>query len=193
MFVRNGALTTAWRRTPAAQAASGICCGNVAADLGSTLGFVGDRWQTIDVVTLMLDSTRLEVSLSRTERALAFRKSSVVVERSQIERVQLTADAWTWLRGVPRPGTSIPGVIAAGSWRSSRGEDFVFIRRRALGVVIDLKPAPDAASAAGSESEPLAYKRLVLSTSHGAELIRALALPEHELGEDPLTPVTDLA
>lgn len=137
----------------------------------------------------MLDSTRLEIVLSRTERALAFRKTNVLIERCQIERVQLTDDAWTWLRGVPRPGTSIPGVIAAGTWRSSRGENFVFIRRRPLGVVIDLKPqAEDDANV-----ESLAYRRVVLTTQHGPELIRALALPESDLSEEPLTPVTELA
>src|SRR5690606_32268578 len=61
------------------------------------------RWQTSRMVTLLLDSTRLEVALSKVERALSFRKENVLIERSTIKKVQLTDDAWMWLRGVPDP------------------------------------------------------------------------------------------
>ena len=115
------------------------------------------------MVTLLLDSVNLEVSLSATERAAAFQRDGVIVRRADITKVQLTDDPWTWLRGVRKPGTAIPGVIAAGTWHSIAGTDFVLIRGRRPGVVIDLNAdAP--------------YQRLLLTTRHAVELVNALRL-----------------
>jgi len=115
------------------------------------------------MVTLLLDSTQLEVALSGTERALAFHRGNVVIERTAIAKVQLTDDAWTWLRGVPSPGTHIRGVVAMGTWRSAGGDDFAIIRRHRAGVVIDLDGHPD-------------FHRIILTTRHGLELVQALRL-----------------
>ncbi|GAA3757209.1 hypothetical protein GCM10022240_07530 [Microbacterium kribbense] len=115
------------------------------------------------MVTLLLDSTQLEIVLSVTEHALAFRKRNVIIERSQITKVQLTADAWTWLRGVADPGTYIPSAVAMGSWKSASGRDFAIIRRRRPSVVIDLEGHDE-------------FQRLVLTTRHGLALVKALRL-----------------
>jgi hypothetical protein len=119
------------------------------------------------MVTLLLDSTQLEVVLSPTEHALAFRRGNPTIERSQIRRVQLTDDAWTWLRGVPDPGTYVPVAVAMGSWKSASGRDFVVIRRRKPSVVIDLEGHPE-------------FARLILTTRHGVALIQALRLDSVE-------------
>ncbi|MFE1646790.1 hypothetical protein ACFM35_14510 [Microbacterium sp. P01] len=113
------------------------------------------------MVTLLLDSAHLEVVLSRIERTLAFRKGNVMVDRAQIEKVQLTDDAWTWLRGVPSPGTHVRGTIAMGSWKASGSTDFALIRRHNPGVVIDLRGHDE-------------FQRIVLSTRHGLALVQAL-------------------
>ena len=113
------------------------------------------------MVTLLLDSTRLEVVLSGSERALSFHKGNVVIERSTITRVQLTDDAWTWLRGIPSPGTHVRGIIAMGTWRSAGGNDFALIRRHRPSVVIDLEEHPD-------------FQRIILTTRHGLALVQAL-------------------
>ena len=115
------------------------------------------------MVTLLLDSTQLEIVLSGAERLLAFHKGNVAIERSTIAKVQLTEDAWTWLRGFPSPGTHVRGVIAMGTWRSSAGDDFAVIRRHRPSVVIDLEGHPD-------------YERIILTTRHGLELVQALQL-----------------
>lgn len=128
------------------------------------------------MVTLLLDSTQLEIVLSGAERVLAFRKGNVTIERSAIAKVQLTDDVWTWLRGVPSPGTHVRGVIAMGTWKSSAGEDFAIIRRRRPGVVIDLEGHPD-------------YQRIILTTRHGLELTQALRL---DVDSEPAD-VVDLA
>ena len=116
-------------------------------------------------MTLLLDSTRLEVALSGTERALSFHRGNVFIERSQIAKVQLTDDGWTWLRGVASPGTHLRGVIAMGTWKSSSGSDFVIVRRRKPGVVIDLT---------GHDH----FERVILSTRHGFALVQSLRLED---------------
>ena len=113
------------------------------------------------MVTLLLDSTQLEIVLSGAERMLAFHKGNVAIERSTISKVQLTDDAWTWLRGVPSPGTHLRGVIAMGTWRSSGGDDFAIIRRHRPSVVIDLEGHPE-------------FQRIILTTRHGLQLVQAL-------------------
>ncbi|MEU1971498.1 hypothetical protein ABZ477_07570 [Microbacterium sp. NPDC019599] len=123
------------------------------------------------MVTLLLDSTRLEVVLSGTERLLSFRKGNVTIERETISKVQLTDDAWTWLRGIPSPGTYIKGVTAMGTWKSTGGEDFAVIRRHRAGVVIDLEEHPE-------------FERIVLTTRHGLALVQALRLDVAEEAAD---------
>jgi len=113
----------------------------------------------------MLDSANLEVVLSTVERALSFRKRNVLIDRSTISRVQLTDDAWTWLRGVPDPGTYLPVAVAMGTWKSSGGRDFAVIRRRRPSVVIDLEGHDE-------------FQRVILTTRHGVDLVHALQLPD---------------
>jgi hypothetical protein len=115
------------------------------------------------MVTLLLDSTRLEVVLSGAERALAFRRQNVLIERDRIAKVQLTDDPWTWLRGAASPGTFVRGVLAMGTWKLADGADFVIVRRRRAGVVIDLEGHPD-------------FQRVILTTRHGIALAKALRL-----------------
>lgn len=128
------------------------------------------------MVTLLLDSTRLEVVLSLAERALSFRRANIAIERSTITKVQLTDDAWTWLRGFPSPGTHVPAVLAMGTWRSAGGDDFVLIRRRRPGVVIDLEGHPE-------------FQRIILSTRHGLALVQALRVEVADEAAD----VTEIA
>ncbi|MEV8358080.1 hypothetical protein [Microbacterium schleiferi] len=123
------------------------------------------------MVTLLLDSSQLEVTLSGSERLLAFRRQNVDIPRSTIAKVQLTDDVWTWLRGVPSPGTHVRGVIAMGTWKSASSEDFVVVRGRRPGVVIDLEGHPD-------------YQRIVLTTRHGLALVQALRLDVDGPAED---------
>lgn len=127
------------------------------------------------MVTLLLDATQLEVVLSPVERTLARRSAPVRIERALIRKVQLTEDAWTWLRGVPSPGTLLRGAVAMGTWRSAGGSDFVVVRRHRPAVVVDLDD--------GAE-----FARLVLTTRHGVALTQALRLET----DDAPTDVTEL-
>lgn len=115
------------------------------------------------MVTLLLDQTRLEVVLSITERALSFRKENVLIDRSSITKVQLTDDAWNWLRGVRSPGTFVPGAVAMGTWKSAFGRDFALIRRRRPSVIIDIRGHDE-------------FERVIVTTRHGVALVTALRL-----------------
>lgn len=128
------------------------------------------------MVTLLLDSTQLEVALSPVEKTMAFRRSNVLVPRETIVRAQLTDDAWTWLRGVPNPGLYLPVAVAMGTWKSAGGNDFALITRRRPSVVIDLEGHDE-------------FERLVLTTRHGAALLQALRLDVADEPED----VADIA
>lgn len=128
------------------------------------------------MVSLLLDSTRLEVVLTAGERMLALRRGNILIERTHIVKVQLTDDAWTWLRGVPDPGVYVPSAIAAGTWKSAGGLDFALIRRRRPSVVIDLHGHDE-------------FERVILTTRHGLALVQAL---RRRTG-DRLADVTDIA
>ena len=130
-------------------------------------------------MTLLLDRAQLEVALSPVERLLARRGDAVRVDRAHIGKVQLTDDAWTWLRGVPSPGTLVRGTVAMGTWTSASGDDFVVVRRRHPAVVVDLHG--DAA-----------FSRLVLTTRHGLALVRALRL-DVPGDQDAAADVTEIA
>jgi len=122
------------------------------------------------MVTLLLDQTQLEVVLSPVERAAAFHRENLRIARETITKVQLTGDAWTWLRGVSSHGTHIPGILAAGTWTAAATTDFVLIRRRRPSVVIDLD---------GDEQ----FNRLIFTTRHGLALTQALHL---DVSSEPL-------
>lgn len=123
------------------------------------------------MVVLLLDQTQLEVALSSFERRVSFQRENLRIPREAIVRVQLTGDPLTWLRGIPQPGVRVPNVLAAGEWKSAGARDFVLIRRRNPGVVIDLKPGSG-------------FDRLVFTTKHGLELSKALRLESSVEAED---------
>lgn len=126
------------------------------------------------MVTLLLDQTRLEVVLSPLERATTFHRENLHIARDTITKVQLTDDAWTWLRGVPGPGTHIPSILAAGTWKAASTTDFVIIRRNRPSVVIDLE----------GDAE---FQRLIFTTRHGLALTQALRL---DVSNEPVDVVT---
>ena len=115
------------------------------------------------MVTLMLDSERLEVVLTPAERALALRGDNLAVPRSSITKAMLTDDAWIWLRGFRKRGTYVPGVLAAGIWKAGAGEDFAMVRGRKPSVVLELDGSGE-------------FSRIVLTTRHGLALVKALRL-----------------
>jgi hypothetical protein len=149
---------------------------------------------------------RVIVRLSAAEKALALRRKDLVLDRSAITSALITDDPWVWLRGVRAPGAHIPGKLSLGTWRGEGGKEFVLVRGGRPAVVLDFaRPgagasepgdgagsAGDPASAADAEGSPDGgetpagsgtpefddFARVVLSTAHAAELIRALRIDD---------------
>ncbi|WP_022882394.1 hypothetical protein [Gryllotalpicola ginsengisoli] len=116
---------------------------------------------------------RLEIRLTRAEKALAFRKDDLlVIPRERIRSVAITQDPWIWIRGVRVPGMGIPLTLAIGTWKYHGGKDFLIVKGKSRpAVVIDIEQPED-----GTEGEVVAdgYDRVIVSTAHATALMQAL-------------------
>lgn len=115
---------------------------------------------------------RVVVKLTRAEKLLSLRRHDVVFERDLVSSVLITDDPWVWLRGVRSPGTHLPGRLAYGVWRNLSGRDFALLRRGVPAVVLDL----EAADSHTAHEEFDDFARVILSTTHAAELVQAMRL-----------------
>jgi len=119
---------------------------------------------------------RLVIQLTAAEKALTLHRRDIVIDRDAITSAIITDDPMVWLRGVRAPGAAIPGKLALGTWRSFAGRDFALVRPGRSAVVIDIDVPDDEAHEPGWVSEFDSFSRVILSTTHAAELIRALRL-----------------
>lgn len=117
---------------------------------------------------------RVVIRLTAAERVSAFRRRDITLDRSAITSAVITDDPWVWIRGVRSPGTRVPGKLAIGTWRSTAGHDFVLARSGREAVVIDLDTSEG--SERGWVGEFDNFSRVIISTVHAAELVRALRL-----------------
>jgi len=118
----------------------------------------------------------LVIRLTAAEKTIAMHRRDIVLSRDAISSALITDDPWVWLRGVRAPGTHVPGRIAFGTWRALGGRDFVAVRNRKPAVVIDFELPDDVEDEEGWVGEHDQYSRVIISTNHAAELIRALRL-----------------
>lgn len=133
---------------------------------------------------------RVVIRLSAAEKALALRRRDLVLDRAAITSALITDDPWVWLRGVRSPGAHLPGKLALGTWRGLGGREFAAVRSGKPAVVLDFareeaepEDAPggtDADGAPGRAGEFDDFARVVISTDHAAELIRALRLDDSD-------------
>jgi len=121
-------------------------------------------------------SDRVVIRLTASEKALAMRRRDVVLDRDGILSAVITDDPWVWLRGVRAPGTQLPGRLALGTWRALGGRDFAVVRSGRPAVVIDLEVPEGAEEDHGWVGEYDPFARVIISTRHAAELIKALRL-----------------
>lgn len=123
---------------------------------------------------------RVVIKLSTSERALAVRKRDIVLNREAISSALITDDPWVWLRGIRAPGTHLPTKLALGTWRGQGSKDFALIRSGRSAVVLDFDVPDEVADDDKWIGEFDGFTRVILSTAHAADLIRALRLE----GED---------
>ena len=118
---------------------------------------------------------RVVIRLTASERTLALRRGEIVLDRDAITSAVIADDPWVWLRGVRSPGIYVPGRLAFGTWRGGVGRDFALIRGGRPAVVLDLDVREEAdGRAEGFDS----FARVILSTLHATDLVRALRLEE---------------
>ncbi|GAB2557147.1 hypothetical protein [Leucobacter ruminantium] len=122
---------------------------------------------------------RVVIRLTAAEQLTAFRRRDISLDRSAISSAIITDDPWVWIRGVRAPGTHVPGRLATGTWRNSAGRDFVLARSGRDAVVIDLD-LPGHRGERGWIGEFDEFSRVIVSTTHAAELISALRLEGDE-------------
>lgn len=130
-------------------------------------------------------SNRVVVRLTAPEKALSLRTRDIVLDRALIRSAIITEDPWVWIRGIRTPGTSLPWGLAFGTWRTRHGRDFVLARRGLEAVVIDLESPEEAHVNKGWVGEFDTFSRLIVSTKHAADLVRALRLDATDGSAEP--------
>lgn len=116
---------------------------------------------------------RVVIKLTRAEKMLSMRRHDVVFDRARVSSVLITDDPWVWLRGVRAPGTHLPGKLAYGVWRNLSGRDFALLRKGVPAVVVDLDGTDEAGAVRAGFDD---FSRVILSTTHAAEIVQALKL-----------------
>ena len=111
---------------------------------------------------LHVHSDRLEIRLTTAEKTLALRKEPLIVPRASIRSATVTDDPWVWIRGIRAPGAVVPLVLAIGTWKFHGGKDFLVVKGKRQAVVLDI--------------EDEEYARVIVSTSHAADLIGSLSI-----------------
>lgn len=119
---------------------------------------------------------RVIIRLTAAEKTVALRRKDIVLERAAIRSAIITEDPWVWIRGLRSPGAALPRGLAYGTWRTRSGRDFVLARRGREAVVFDLDIPEDADENRGWVGEFDTFSRVIVSTVHAAELVRALRL-----------------
>lgn len=120
---------------------------------------------------LYVHPDRLEIHLTRAEKALALRREDIVIPRDSISSVAITEDPWIWIRGIRAPGAAVPLTLSVGTWKFHGGKDFLLIKgKQRAAVVVDI---------AGEE-----FSRVIVSTPHAAKLVETLRIDADDLPAD---------
>lgn len=119
---------------------------------------------------------RVVIRLTAPEKAVALRKRDIVLDRTAIRSAVITEDPWVWIRGIRSPGAALPRGLAYGTWRTRGGRDFVLARRGREAVVLDLDVPDGIDEDRGWIGEFDSFSRVIVSTVHAGELVRALRL-----------------
>lgn len=120
---------------------------------------------------------RVVIRLTTSEQLLALRREAIVLERAAITSAIITDNPYVWIRGVRAPGARVPGKLAIGTWRGSAGRDFVVVRSGRDAVVLDFDVDSQTRDSEHSDGFDV-YSRVVISTTHAAELVRVLRIDD---------------
>jgi hypothetical protein len=94
------------------------------------------------VASLEIDGEELVLRLGLWERLGGLQRSDLRVPTAQIREARAVENAYGEVRGLRVPGTGVPGVLLLGTWRKRGRKDFVAVRGKGPGCVIELTDAP---------------------------------------------------
>ncbi|WP_437678117.1 hypothetical protein [Sorangium sp. So ce131] len=77
---------------------------------------------------LRIEGDRLALTLQGVERILALKLAPIVVPREHVVRAEAALPPATW-KQLRWPGTSVPGLIKAGTYYTDRGKEFWYTGR----------------------------------------------------------------
>jgi hypothetical protein len=99
--------------------------------------------------TVEVHEDELRLRLTRFERLLALH-GDVRVPWAAVTGVEVVPDAYTAVVGLRAPGLALPGRRLLGTWRTSRGPEFVDVTGHLPGVRIALRDQPFVSLLVGS-------------------------------------------
>jgi hypothetical protein len=108
---------------------------------------------------LIIDADSITVALSTAEKLEALH-GDVTLPRSAVVSARSVPDGMTEIRGLRAPGTGVPGVLMAGTWRGSGAVTFAVCHGRGPAVVLDLVGA--------------SYDRIVLTVDDPEQVLTSL-------------------
>ncbi|MHB1801986.1 MAG: hypothetical protein ACYCU5_10095 [Actinomycetes bacterium] len=109
---------------------------------------------------IRIDDTTVTIVLSVAEKVEAVH-GDLTFPRSAVVTVRTIPDAMAEVHGLRAPGTGIPGLLLAGTWRGPGGTVFALCHGSGPGVVIQLTGA--------------AYDQVVMTVDDPAEAVRGLS------------------
>lgn len=93
------------------------------------------------MASLVVDGDDLVVRLGPWERLGALQRDDVRVPLRKVVEARPTASAYEEVRGLRVPGTGVPGTLLLGIWRTRSLKQFVAVRGRGPGCVVELSDA----------------------------------------------------
>ena len=93
------------------------------------------------MASLVVDGDDLVILLGPWERLGALQRDDVRVPLRQVVEARPVASAYAEVRGLRIPGTGVPGTLLLGTWRTRSLKQFVAVRGRGPGCVVDLSDA----------------------------------------------------
>jgi uncharacterized protein len=94
---------------------------------------------------------QVSIQLSLGEKVGALH-GDIRLPRAAVRAVRVVDRPFAEVRGFRSPGTRIPGFMALGTWRRSRGPEFVAVYRGQRGVVLEV------------DASLGKYQRIIIST-----------------------------
>lgn len=116
------------------------------------------------MAAVALDGPEVVVRLSPMEKMGALH-GDVRLPRAAVLAARVADAPMTEVRGLRMPGSALPWVVALGTWRRRGAKDFVAVRHRHPGVVVELDP------------HQAGFSRLLVSVADPEETVRLLSLP----------------